>query len=64
MTITKRKLHDLICEYVPEFEDADLFHSNEEIEVSDGTSRRLKEYQNGSYLSIDDPQGHEIYYAE
>lgn len=63
MKLTGRELHEWIEEYIPDFEDADLFHSEEVLEVADSTWRRLEEAQSLGYLSIDSPSGHEMYHC-
>jgi hypothetical protein len=61
MEITKHDLHEWITVYCPDFEDADMYHSHDVIEIADNTWKRLEDFERTGNLSIDDPQGHEIY---
>jgi hypothetical protein len=64
MKVTNTQLHKMICDEIEDFEDADMYFSNDEINIDDGTWKRIEEAKKLGYLSIDDPQGHEIYHCE
>lgn len=63
MKITNHELHEMITDEISNFEDADMYHSNVEIDIADNTLNRIIEAKKIGYLSIDDPQGHEIYHC-
>lgn len=64
MKLTKTQLHEMISDTIENFEDADMYISEDEIEVADNTQNRIEEAKEKGWLSIDDSQGHEIYSCE
>lgn len=62
MKITKMELLEKIQEVYPEFDDSDLFDNKEEIFVIN-LEDSIKEGNRG-FISIDNEQGHEVYYCD
>jgi hypothetical protein len=67
MIIAKLTLHKVIESVVPDFMDADLYNSRQEIELGyteEGLINTIKAQSKNGYLSLDNPQGHEVYYRQ
>lgn len=67
MIIKGKDIHDAICKFVPDFDDADLYNSIEEYHLPDGcvddiVEQSIKYGGSLSYISIDDSRGHQIIY--
>jgi hypothetical protein len=65
MKITGKDLHSIIEEYVPDFDDADLFHAGT-MSVADNFRNNIIEQlkEGAEYLSIDNENGIEIWYFD
>ena len=63
MEMTGKQLHEIIEEYVPGFDDADLFHQGT-IEICDDFESQIRRNIKNNFISIDGPDGHERLYFE